>query len=450
MKRKFLIISLLIIIVSTISIGIGLYLNRLSKPEYIFSKGIDIIKNKVDSYTDIPKDLNMKDTYELNGKINFELDSEFYKKDKSNQESFKKYNLINNLNKSETTFLIQKNQNKKMGYFELNQDIDKENIINTKYYIADSTKYYFINGVLNEFVNDGSCNYFENITSNNSEKENIDYLYNFITKSIKNSLEEEYFNTKDTKDTINNKEIEVYKVSMRLNNKNIKEILNKVLKALKNDKKASTLLNNINKDILKTKLKDNTQILNKNEYYDITIYTTKILHKPLKYQVKHVDNNDIRTYIYEGDNKKGDFYYLENDLLKYKLNLVLKNNEIDSKILDESNKKIGEFKLEKNKYDTTISYAVNQEDKKVDLIYSDSYTKVVKNKSFINTKKLSFKYIENKENKLNGEISVSIKAINKPNILVDISKAKLKSNLTDKEKENINKYYETIINRLEK
>lgn len=450
-KKKFLIISFLIIIVSSLFIIIGLYLNKISQPKYVISRGIDIIKDKIDNYNKTSKDLNMKDTYEIDGKIGFELDSEFYKNDKANNiDSLEKYNLINNLNKSDTTFLIQKNQNKKMGYFELKQIIDKEDTIDAKYYIENSTKYYYLGGVLDKFVNDGSCNYFENINKDNSERDNIDYLSDFILDSIKNNLKEEYFDSKQTKEKINNVDKDVYEISIKLDNETIKDILENVLKDLKKDKKASKFLNNINPNILKTKIKDNKKILDKNEYYEITIYTTKILHKPLKYIVKHNSSDSINTYIYEGDTNKGNFYYLENDSLKFQLNITFKNNEIIANVLDDENKKIGEFKLEKNKYDTTISYTKEEDNKLVDLIYSNKYNKVVKNKSYINTKNLSFKYIENKTSILNGEITVTLNVSSTPNILVDVEDAMLKSNLTDKDKEKINNYPLNIINRLEK
>ena len=101
-----------------------------------------------------------------------------------------RYNLINNLNNSETNFKIQKNASKNTGYIELNQKIGEEDIIDAKYYISDSTKYYFVKGIVDTYINDGGCNYFESINTNTTEKDNINYLYNTIIRSIKNNLKE--------------------------------------------------------------------------------------------------------------------------------------------------------------------------------------------------------------------------------------------------------------------
>ena len=38
--------------------------------------------------------------------------------------------------------------------------------------------------------------------------------------------------------------------------------------------------------------------------YKIYIYTTKVLHKPLKYKVEYINKENINTYIYEGNENK--------------------------------------------------------------------------------------------------------------------------------------------------
>lgn len=439
-KRKFIILIFgIILLTATLFIGIGIALNDMSKPQYIYSKVIDIYKNKLDSYKDVSKDLNFKDKYSIKGNVDFDLDSEYYKKS-TKEEDKKTLNLINNLNKSDINFLLQKNESKDTGYIELTQKIDDEDIIDAKYYISDSTKYYFIKGVVDTYINDGACNYFESINANNTEKENIDYLYNFVINSIKNNLKDDYFEIKEEKNN--------YVSIIKIDNDTINIILNNVLKDLKKDKKSRSILDNIDKNILKTKA--NKKVLQKDEYYKISIYTTKILHKPLKYKVEHISNLNSKTYTYEGNENKGTLYYLENNTLKYKVNLELSKNEIKAKIKDSSDKNIGEFKLEKDNYNTTLTYTYHDGIKKIDAIYSSKYSNVKKNSSYTNIRNLSFKYVENKETKLNGNVTMTLKASTKFAILADISNAKLKSNLTDKEKENLNKIYENIKNRLER
>lgn len=440
-RKKVLYISIIILLIATIFIGVGLYLNSISKPKYIFTKAIDIYKNKINNYNKSSEDLNLKDKYSIEGKISFDLDSEIYKKGQT-EDDIKKYNIINNLNKSNTTFKIQKDQSKNTGYIELLEKIEDEEIINAKYYIADSTKYYFINDIVNTYINDGSCNYFESLNKDNTEKENIDYLYNFIIKSIKNNLREEYFTTKEDK----NENI----ASIKLNNSNIKSILNNLLNDLKKDKKSRNILDNIDKRILKTKIKEDKTYLEKDEYYKISIYTTKILHKPIKYKLEHITKDDRKTFIYEGNENKGTLYYLDNEITTYIIDVELKNNEIKATIKDSSNEKIGEFKVEKDNYNLTINYVFDDDQTKIDLIYSSKYTKVKKNTSYNNEKKLSFKYIVNKETKINGDIVINLKTKNKFTILTNVEDARLKSTLTEEEKNKLDNLYENIKSSLER
>lgn len=439
-KTKIVILVFLIfLLAAAIFISVGIYLNNISRPQYIFSKGIDIYKRKIDNYSKISNDLDFKDKYSMTGTVSFDLDSEYYKKS-TNEEDIKINNLIKNLNNLDTKFKIQKNQSKNIGYMELSSKIKDESIIDSKYYIADSTKYYYVKDIVDDYVNDGSCNYFENLNSNTTEKENIDYIYNFVINSIKSNLKDEYFTKKEQKDK--------FIVTMKLDNSDINEILNNVVKDLKNDKKSKNILNNIDKKILKTKF--NETYLEKDEYYKITIDTTKILRKPIKYKVEHISNSITKTYTYEGNNTKGVLYYSENNELKYKINIEFHGKEIKARIKNSSNKEVGEFRLESNNYNSTITIAFNDNNKKLDLIYSSKYTKVNKNNSYTNTKNASFKYIENKETKLNGNITVTIKADTKFSILTDVSNAKLKVNVTKEEQEKLDNLYNDIKKRLER
>lgn len=433
--------AFIIIIIASMLIYIGIELNNLGKPNYIFSKGIDFCKNKIENYTSISEDLNLKDKISIEGSIEYDLDSEYYKKTDDPEEK-KTYNLIKNLNNSTTNFKIQKNDSKNTGYIELNSSIGNEDILNTKYYINDSTKYYYVKGKVDNYINDGACNYFENINTNNTEKDNIDYLYNFIIASVKDNLKEQYFNTKEEDNSV----VTILKVD----NSTLVDIMSSVLKDLKKDKKAKTILDNTDKNILKTKIDEKNNYLEKDEYYKISIYTTKVLHKPIKYRVDHVKKESIETYIYEGNSKEGNIYYSVNDRPKYDISITFKNDEIKGKIKNSSDEEIGEFKLEKNNYNTIINYTINDNNEKLDLIYSSKYTNVKKNKSYTNKKNLSFKYIVNNETKLSGEIDVNMKISNKFSILTDITDAKLKLNMTEEEKEKINNLYDSVKNRLER
>ena len=443
MKKTKLILSILgiIILAASLFICIGIYLNNISKPQYIFSNGIDIIKNKFDNYRNKSNDLDLRDKYSINGNVEFDLDSEYYKKT-TNLEEKKTYNLIQNLNKMNIDFKIKKNSSTNTGYIELNESIDKEEVLNTKYYINESTKYFYVKDIVDNYINYGSCNYFENINTNTTEKDNINYLYNFIINSIKNNLNDKYFTKKEENNN--------YIVILKIDNDNLKDILGNVLKDLKKDIKSKKILDNINKNILNTKIKEEDIYLEKEEYYKIYIYTSKVLHRPLKYKIEMVTKDSINTFIYEGNDTRGTLHYIVNDKEKYSIVLEFKQDEIRAKIKDDTKKKVGELKFDKNNYNTTINYTFNNDKEKIDLIYSSKYSKVKKNQSYNNKKNLSFKYVVDKETRISGEIDINLDISNKVSIITDISEAKLKSNMTKEEKDKISNLYNDIKDRLER
>ena len=439
-KGKIILIFLMILLAAGLCIGIGLYLNNISKPKYIFSKGLEVFQTKINNYDQLSEDIDLKDKFSVKGTVEFDLESEYYKK-ATTEEDRKTYNLISNLNNAETNFKIQKNGYKNTGYMEINSNTKDRDILTAKYYINDSTKYYFIKGLVDNYINDGGCNYFENINSTTTERDNFDYIYNFVFDSLKNNLKDEYFTSREEKDH--------YVAALTIDDVTLKKILNGVLKDLKEDKQARTILDNVDKNILKKKLSDD-DIIGKDENYKIYIYTTKILHKPLKYKVEKVSKESVETYIYEGNENKGTLRYIENDKIRYSVSIEMDKNEIKAKIKNSDSKEIGEFKLEKNNYNTVINYTIDEDNKKIDLIYSSKYSNVKKNESYTNKKNLSFKYVVDKETRLSGEMDVTLEASNKVSILTDISEAKLKTNMTETEKNNVDNLYDVIKNRLER
>ena len=441
MKKKLLIIVLFIILISTFFIIAGMYFVTLSKPKNIISFGINNIKNKTDKYLLISNDLILGDNINIVGNIDFDLDSEYYKRINS-----KEYNIIKNLTNSDINFSISEDAKKEKGLVSIKHNIDEEKIWDFKYYVDDATKYYYDSSIMDSYINDGTCYYFENINSNNTTDSNIKYLYNFMFKSLKNSLKDEYFTTEEKNESINGKKTNVHMIELTLDNKRLNEINSSIISSFKKDKKANRILNNLEIDLNKYK---NKELLGKDEKYILNIYTTKLLYSPLKYEITHIKGNDKEVYIYEGNESKGKFYYYDNSELVYRINIKTKNNDLDGIIYDKNNKKIGEFRLDKNKHNVNFTYSYNKNNEKYDLVYSSKYTSIKKD-SYKNEKILSFKHVKDKEDVINGSITLVLKVNDKPKIDEDINKVILKNNLSDKEKAMFNNKFETIKNRLEK
>ena len=442
MRKRLLILAILILSIASISIIIGVKFNNLSKPKNIYSMGIDTIKNKINKYLLLPEDLIIGDNINIDGEIEFDLDSDYYKKN-----SEKEYNIVKNLNDSDIKFSLKQDAKSGKGLVNLKHNIKEENVIDFKYYVADSTKYYYLSDVLDSYVDDGTCNYFENIKGNATTSSNIKYLYNYIFKALKQSLKDEYFTSSTQEENINDKKTSTYKNSIIINNKNLKEITNSIINLLNKDKKSKTIISNLGIDLNKYKIKDD--ILGKDEEYRIDIYTTKILYKPLKYKITHISDQENVAYIYEGNDSKGVLYYLENDVIKYKINIDMKNSNFDGKIYNSKDKKVGELRLDKNKHNVNLDYSYDENNTKYDLVYSSKYTNV-KDKSYKNTKTLSFKHVENKEIKLSGTVSMKLKVDDKPKIEEDIEDVIIKKNLSEKDKEKFKNKLNNVKIRLER
>ena len=451
-NKKLIFILVFIIILSITSIILGIYINSLSKPKKILEESIGFIHDQGKKYIFLDDKYNVGDTYTMESNIDFNLDSEYYLRDsKNNTDSLKKYNFIKNISKMNTDIVIKQDMNNKTNYIEVNQKIGEEDIVGYKRLVNNSTEYYFINGILKNYVNNGTCNYFEAINNENTTRDDLNYLYDFIFKSLQNNMKDDYFEVKEVNENINSKNTSVNRISIRFTDKNVREILNNILKDLKKDEKANNILSNVYKDFKNYKVKDKTDFFDKEESYILNIYTTKFLSKPLKYEVIHMSGNTTDSYIIEkSNNNTFEFFYLEGDTVTYSSNVKVLDNGISAKIYNSSNNEIGELELEKKPDKIIFNYKFDNNKKKFDINYSSKYTDVVNNKKYTNTIKLDIKYLINKESKLDGNIIIKTDVSNKTKITEEVSSSVLYSKLSDEEKDLIKTKRDRIKERLEK
>ena len=451
MNKKVIFILVLIFIFSITSISIGLYINSLNKPKRILSESINFIHDEGKKYIFPNDNLVVGDTYTSTGSIDFNLNSEYYlRKSKNEEESLKKYNFINNISNMDTNFIIKQDRFNKSNYIEISQKIGDEDIVDYKRLVDNSTEYYFINGILKNYVNNGTCNYFEALTENNTTRSNIDYLYDFIFKSLQNNLKDEYFKSYDVVTSIRSKDTNVHQISIKFDNKITRNILNGILKDLKEDKKANNILSNVDKNFKKYKVKSKNNIFKKDESYILNIYTTKVLNKPLKYELIHMGDSYNESYIIEKNNNIINYYYLEDNNIMYTANITIFDNNINGKIYNSFTEEIGGFILEKDGNNLSFDYNFDNSDEKINLKYISKYDNVKNKVSYINTKSLNINYLVNKEVKLSGNIEYKNKVVNKAKINTDIGNTTLYSKLSDEEKELIKNKRDMVKNRLER
>ena len=196
MKRKKIIIILLIaiVLISFSLIYTGMFFEKISKPKYIFSNSIDIIKEQGKNLFELNSKYDLGDTFTIEGTFKSNTKSDYVvNQSKIDPEFIKKLNAINNFNDLDTSFKISQNDKEGVSLLDITSKTKNKDIITSKYYINNSTEYLFVNGIVKNYVNEGSSNYFEMLDEDNTIKTNIDYLYDFIFESIKKNIKDEYF-----------------------------------------------------------------------------------------------------------------------------------------------------------------------------------------------------------------------------------------------------------------
>ena len=438
---------LIIVTIGVLFIKAGLYFQNLSNPKYIYKTGIDTISMKLEDIFKVDKKYQFGDDFKVTGTIDINVASEEYKRKSLLDEEYqKRNNLVNNLTEMDIDYSINQSKKDKKQFITIDEKIKDEHILTYKYLTENSTKYYFVESVLNNYINDGSSNYFEIFTEGETTVSNINYMYEFIKDALAEELgknSESYVRTT----TIDGKQEELNQLSVRLDNKTINSILNGVLEDIKKDEKANGIMKNIDSDFSGRKFEEDK--LEKKESYTINIYTSKYLSKPLKYEILYLNGDTKRMYSYEGDSNKGLFYYSENDNMKYSADVKATKNEISINVYDYHQIDAGNIKINKDINSTMVNISLNLEKCNYDIVYSKKYKDYEKNKSYNIEQGISLKVINEKEIRLSGDIKSNTRVEKDVTIDADVDKAVLMSKLSPEQKEKYDNLYEIIKRRLE-
>ena len=436
---------LLLIGAASLLFYFGFYFNKLSKPRSIFDISIDNISKRIINYTSFNSKYNLGDTFTINGNVGFELSSEKYVFNSTNVDDLKTYNLINNLNKSNFNYsFVQDKTNKKL-LVDIKDTILNEEVFHNKYLVYNSTEYYFVSSVLNNYINNGNCNYFENISEETTTKDNIDYLYNFIINSFKNNLKDSYFERNEMNKTISSKEEEVYQMSLSIDNDRVNNIISGVYKDLVNDKTADKILTNINEDFNKTHI-SNKKYLSNSESLIFNIYVSKRTYKPLMYEIIHLDNNKRETFSYESNSNIGTLYYTEDTELKYIGSTTMNDNSISIKFSDGSNNDIGTFKFDKSSNSFNLNLFFNYNNRTYDSVISSKFIDYSKS-GYVNEVNMSLKISDNLITILSGNIKMNNKITKSADIREDTSSVVLNSSLSDEQVNSRDKQFSIVKER---
>lgn len=426
-----IVVVFLLLCIASFLLYFGYYLKNLSKPKYVFSSLIDSIDLLKDKYFSFDSKYLVGDNFSIDGNVSFEMSSEKYGIS-SDSSILSKYYMINNLNDTTINYKLMQDINNKKIYSEVKTNIGTQNVLYNKLLVENATKYYFINSVYSNYINGGSCNYFESLTEENTTKDNIDYLYNFILKSLKNNLKEEYFEKNKVNENILNKDTDVYQISLTIDDKRVKDILSCILDDLKNDKRSYSILSSSDNNFKKRKVNYNKRILDKKESYTINVFISKSLYKPLKYEIVHILNNDVKSYSYEGSLSVGTIYCIDNGTIKYIGSTIINDKSITIKFSDYLKNDVGILKYEKGVNSSNLNLLFNNGTKSYDLVISSKFVNYnKKNKSYTNSISSSFKVTDKKIVVVSGNVKIDNKVSSVVKIDEDTTGAILNSKLSN-------------------
>ena len=450
-KRGKIIVAIVILFIfmSGILIYAGIYFNNLAKPVNIYKNILNSSNELIDDYLKVTNHYYDLKNFDIKSVIDVNVESEDYlNKSKTDFSFLPKINYLNNISNMKTTVNLKQDIDAKKAYFSINQVLGEEEILNYKYLIENATEYYFLDNSVNSYINNGSCNYFEALTSDVTFKDNIDYIRNFLVSSINNNLEGKDFNREVVEEEINKEKISVNKTSIEIDDMFLRELFKNVLNDLKADSRSYKILSSFDEDFSKRKIKDKTVFLKNDEKYLVNVYTSKLFSNMLKLEIIYSSNDTRKTYVYEGDYNKGRLYYTVGDSLEYIIDIDFNGRNNKFTIYNNFNKKIGTFLLDYSRDNSNFSFNYDYKDKKIDVVYSDKFDG---NKQKVNNiKKLSFKVTENKVNKINGNITIDTSLKNKTSINENLENARLRNSLSLEEEALYKGRKDRIKERLEK
>lgn len=445
---KYLSLFLVIIIAFTL-IGLGFYLNTLASSEHIVGGVIDKTSYLFKNYLDKNK-VNLSDKFILKSNIDIKIDSELYRNlSTTNEEYIKKINYFRNLSNTKSEFVWKQDFKGKKAYFSVFSRLGEENIINYKKFIDDSTEYNYLEGVTNSYINTGNSVYFENLNSERKMNDNLDYLYNAFFNSLKKQLGMEKFERYEVIESINGNRMRVNQLALMIDDKLLKRVLNGVRDDLKNDSVSNSIITGINKNFFKSDIFKKDKFLKEDGTYTFNIYTSPLLNRPLKFELVYMEGTSKKFISYEGDEKRGNINYVEDDKLIYNVDCKFDVDEYQFDIKDSSLEKIGSFKIDSGLRMETFSFLSERGNKKIDFNYTSKYVESDEY-DLVNDKKIVFKIIENKMQKYNGEVHIVTSYSKDSEINEDISNVVLESSLSKEQKDIFSNKKTRVMERLER
>lgn len=405
---------IIIFIISLILLIAGIVLSYFSSAKYVATKAVKGLgQNVIELANSTNKNTGLEENFKVTSTIKVNLQSDYFQALSSLSPDYQVVsNLLSNLSNTETQVtMTQDKQNKKL-LINYDTKLSGEPLANVKYLVDNATEYYYIDGLTQNYINNGNNGYFESLNSTTTTKENAEYIIEKITEAASNNIKDEYLSETYEKDS--------KKITITLTEDDMVEFLNNIIDELKKDSKANQIMTGYDKNFSKAKVtKSDVASLGT---VTINIYIDKFIGQIKKYEIK--SNDDAITY-YEGQNKVIEIR--NKDELVTKLDITTNGDKIDIKITDGNNTNIGNLSINKTSTNYDVVANITTEEFSANFGYNSQITNLKQGNSYDSSTIISLDITANGTVLLNGTIEITSTTTNDTAINEDVSNSVLAS-----------------------
>ena len=442
-KELFIIVLFLVLAIILITLGITIY--NKTTPNNIFNSNLKHLNKQLYETLFFERDkTNLSGNYRIDSDIKINISST---EPISEEYTIDQNNIFNtNISNSTNKFTYIHSLDNKKLYINYNSSINENTIFDYKYIIDNSTNYRYLNNFKDEYINYGNANYFETLSSNNTNSNNYKYIGNKFIDYFTSNLDKEKFNQEKVTTYLDNDQKSLNKLSYYFNNKELTTNLNKVKKDLEKDEETKALLNNLNANILGYNLEKD--LLKKKESITLSIYSD-MFYKVKKYELTYQNENYEKIYSVVPKENETVISIIENTKLLRKYRITKKDNKYN--IVIENTKGVNEGTIEfiNNEKETSLVGSTQSNDEKYDITLDRKITNLKANKSYDSTITLSYQKTNTQttEKEKNIFITINSNITSNSKINEEVNNTILLSTLNEEEKNKLDNITKELIER---
>ena len=373
--KKELLFIVLLMVIAVVLIVIGLTISKYSKPKYIYEKTI----NEIYDYT---KNIITYDKKDTDLGENISLESLITLNINSDQDIFNTgydlktlYRYYNNLSRTKTKLTFKQDISNKKLLFNVDSKINNYNLTNHSYLVDNSTKYEYLYGFKDNYINLGNARYYETISKNKNISYNLNYLSNFIKDSIIKNINKNDITLSKEKTVINDNEVKLLKYEYKLDDMKLRLLINGVIKDLKANERTNNIMNIINPNFSKYKISDKKRLLDKHENIIFSIYTNN-LYKVKKVVFTKEDSTIKKDISFEPKEDIIEIKTYSNSKETSTTTLKKVRNTYIASIVDDKQQTIGSIEIYNEEKRSTMIVTISNNDKKIDINLDRNITKL--------------------------------------------------------------------------